>query len=521
MPVLSDESAKWLDEFKSKHGRAPKILHIGNIANNAYLNAKMLNDAGCDCDVLCNDYYHIMGCPEWEDADFDGDFLDQFYPAWQKVNLNGFKRPEWFTQGPARICIKYLIAKNIGFHSSIFWKYMNFLTRQICTFTRNRKRLILSAAIIFIVLTCSLIDFQNIILEHWKIFLLPAIMSITVTLMFSYHILGKNILFLIMRLWQPAPTYFLNKTNYLAKEMNTLFSFYDVVIGYSTAGVYPMIAGKRPYLAYEHGTIRNIPFEDNLQGRFCADTYKKADFCFITNCDNVRAAKKLELEKYCFIPHPVNENITVEDDCKRLREDLCAELNTDFIVFHPARQHWDERRHPDWEKGNDFFIKGLAKFIDEINPRASAVFVEWGSKVNESKKLIEDLGISSRVKWIKPIPNIKMIKYIKAADILADQFYLGAFGSTIPKALLHGIPSLIYINEDLHKWCFNETPPVMNVQTPEEIFIAMKKLYESSEFRKKVIQKGSEWYIKYHSNKVIVNTMVRIFSSVIGARYKK
>ena len=60
----------WLDKFRQQHGRSPRVLHIGNIANNAYNNAKLLNKVGLECDVICYGYYHIMGCPEWEDADF-------------------------------------------------------------------------------------------------------------------------------------------------------------------------------------------------------------------------------------------------------------------------------------------------------------------------------------------------------------------------------------------------------------------------------------------------------------------
>lgn len=73
------EVFQWLDAFRKSHGRPPRILHIGNIANNAYNNVKLLNKAGLDCDVICYDYYHIMGCPEWEDADFDGDVKNQFF----------------------------------------------------------------------------------------------------------------------------------------------------------------------------------------------------------------------------------------------------------------------------------------------------------------------------------------------------------------------------------------------------------------------------------------------------------
>ncbi len=49
------------NDFESKYGQKIRVLHIGNIANNAYINAKMMNEVGFDCDVLCNDYYHGYG----------------------------------------------------------------------------------------------------------------------------------------------------------------------------------------------------------------------------------------------------------------------------------------------------------------------------------------------------------------------------------------------------------------------------------------------------------------------------
>ena len=49
-----------------------------------------------------------------------------------------------------------------------------------------------------------------------------------------------------------------------------LFAHYDLVCGYATDGMYPMLVGGVPYVAFEHGTIRNIPFEPTPQGRLCA-----------------------------------------------------------------------------------------------------------------------------------------------------------------------------------------------------------------------------------------------------------
>jgi len=88
----------------------PRVLHIGNIGNNAYQNARILNSAGVPSDVLCYDYYHIMGCPEWEDADIPEvpAGFDENYPDWSKVALGGFVRPPWFAQGPLPLAALYL-----------------------------------------------------------------------------------------------------------------------------------------------------------------------------------------------------------------------------------------------------------------------------------------------------------------------------------------------------------------------------------------------------------------------------
>lgn len=120
------EQADWLKEFQRLHGRPLRVLHIGNIANNAYLNSTLLIDQGVDCHVMCHDYYHIMGCPEWEDAELEGEVEDHFRPDWTKVNLGGFERPRWFAQGPLELAALYLVARCDGRcgMSWLFWHMM-------------------------------------------------------------------------------------------------------------------------------------------------------------------------------------------------------------------------------------------------------------------------------------------------------------------------------------------------------------------------------------------------------------
>ena len=712
--VLTDEELKkWLADFQAVHKRPLKVLHIGNIANNAYLNSKILNRCGIVSDVLCGPYYHIMGYPQWEDADFTGNWGDDFHPDWVKAGAEAFKVPEWFAQGPYDECVTALLAKNgivrarkkrfsprsirqffVRCASAILRRHEKLNTRITNWIGRQKKKPIRVRLVKFarFLLACGVRPFR------WYLYGFPSVSSCfkaiasipsrcsTAILEVEGKINGKLtawiakqkkkpvrvrlvkfVRFLLscsvlpFRWWVYGFTFpsvsssframsasldrracgvltrhdarYMRLTNWIAKQekkpirirlvkfvrfllscsvlpvrwyvyrvrifspvgkffsavfspVGKFFSFifspvaklfkrrshaspapktevpapaaapapppppalnlypffvqhkddfslpwmtafnaetevladllkiYDVVIGYATSGCYPLIMGKRPYCAFEHGTIRSMPFDGTEIGKMCALTYQNADYCFITNCDNITAARRLNLQHFSFIPHPVNEDIMVESESMELRKALREELDSDFIIFHPPRQHWEAKRDPNWEKGNDFLIRGMAKFIREVNPRAAAIFIDWGKKVPESKALLKELGIENRVKWIRPLPNVQMIKYVKATDLLADQFYLGAFGSTMPKALLHGAPAMIYLDEDRHKWCFPEMPPVLNVQDPEDICAALTRVYQDREFREKLIADGKRWYMKYHSNRVIAERFVSVFKRI-------
>ena len=298
---------------------------------------------------------------------------------------------------------------------------------------------------------------------------------------------------------------------------NKLLPYYDLVHAYATDGVYPLIAGKS-YIAYEHGTLRNIPFAETLQGRCSAISYKLANHVCITNCDTIKAAKKLGLSKYSFVPHPVNEEFyDIDGDSNFFSEKLHTDLSSDFIVLHPSRQHWSNKRDTNYEKGNDILIKGFEQFIQEVDQKATAIFIEWGSSIDESKNLIDKLGISSRIIWIPVQPNRQLVRYILATDLLADQFYIGAFGSTMPKALMCRKPAMLYINEEAHRWCLEKMPPVINVKNEKEVFLGLKNVYLDKNWRDMICSQGKEWYDKYHSNNIIERDLSSIYKKALDA----
>ena len=479
-------SSKATGFFDYPIDRPLRVLHIGNIANNAYHSAKILNEAGFDCDVLCYNYYHIMGSPEWEDTDFVGKIDDDFNPNWNALDLKGFQRPRWFAQGDFTTCVNYLYA-------------------------RRKRQIERSASLWYkLILKTPLAPSDNQLMS-------PALSA---QVPFNLHI--ENLIKTFADIFPDRPDQLqladFKELGFYLPHLDLvrgLLVEYDIIQAYSTDPIWPLLVGQRPFIAFEHGTIRSIPFEDTPIGRLTALAYHQADGVIVTNCDNKRAAERLKLKDYRFIPHPVNEKWIRKGMGRLLKEQLWQELNADFLVFHPARHHWEAQRHPSWEKGNDIFIQGMARFIHKIAPRAGAVFVEWGQKVQESKELVAQLGIADRVKWIPLQHNCNMSRYIDACDLVADQFFLGAFGNIMPKALMMGTPCILYLDEEIHRWCFPEIPPIINACTPDEVYEGLTKAYQNAGWVQELADRGLRWYQDYHSNAVIFERFMTFYQDVL------
>ena len=524
--------AEWLRAFTNRHGRPPTVLHIGNIANNAYILSKALNARGIHSDVLCHNYYHIMGCPEWEEAEFVGDIGDHFFPAWENVDLRGFTRPRWFAQGPAENCLSYLIARRSGDVSAANhqWNKLDAARSRHCAIARGQQQ----NSYLF-----RMMHLQD-RSRRFAIRKLRQMRSL-VRLLFPKAFrakmrsllhggetsrgasLSERMQELIASYGQICPD---RQDSLTADDFpvgdstfqlwREALSGYDLVIGYSTDGIYPLIVG-RPYFAFEHGTIRSIPFEKTGQGRLCSLTYRLAQHAFITNADNNIAAIKLGMTNFGFLPHPSGEQKVDEAASSTLRGELRERLKSDFLILHPARHHWTAERHPSWEKGNDYFIEGFARFLHDQCPTAGAIFVNWGKSVEASRALLAQLGVSDRVLWIEPQSTCRLHTYIKATDALADQFFLGSFGAILPKALRLGRPCLIALDEDRHRWCFPEMPPVINARTPAEIHAGLSRLYHDREFARSFEIDGPRWYDTYHSLNLVTTRFLDEMRKVVVA----
>jgi glycosyltransferase involved in cell wall biosynthesis len=491
---------------------------VGNIGNNAYQNARMLNDAGIDSDVLCYDYYHLMGCPEWEDAEVGPlpEGLDHDFPDWSRVSVGGFRRPHWFAQGPLLLAMLYLRSRGTASSAGerALWRLL-----EASRWALARRRLRGAFRLCYLIavgggrFVAGLMAGSR---PPGRRAAGPGGGHGGAVPAWAEPFLRR---FATLFPERPDALRMEDLGHYAAgaRILAPLFARYDVVIGYATDAILPMLAGHPRYMAFEHGTLRSIPFEDSAAGRLTALAYRTAACAFVTNCDNVRAVERLGLDNARYVPHPVNDRLVAAADGSALRRELQDAHGADFVVFHPSRHHWEPARHPSWEKGNDVLLRGFGRFVREVAPRALLVLVRWGRTVADSEALLRAEGAEHRTLWIDPVPNRTMLRYIHASDVVADQFWLGTFGGITPKAMACGRPVLLRLDPAVHAWCFPELPPHIESRSPGDVFEGLRRSYQEPVFRAELGAASRAWYRRYHAEDAVLGTLMDALSPGPGS----
>ncbi|MGK7344308.1 MAG: glycosyltransferase family 4 protein [Candidatus Nitrospinota bacterium M3_3B_026] len=536
--AASGDPAAWLDDFARQHGRPPRILHIGNICNNAYHNAKLLNKAGADCDVINHDYYHIMGWPEWDDALFSGDFDDQFWPDWRRVKVRDFTRPRWFAQGTQKTCLAYMLARRRGrrFAAWFYWHMLNAERWYYCSGTskRWRRRLQpLRPALRYIRrrLARARDVAKNIMLKmrgqkFWNRlteWIGPGSASSANPAPGATQVAaGKRPADRCRELVEEFARRFPGRPDRLSYNellahypqvewWGALFEHYDIIHAYATMPILPLLAGKRPYIAYEHGTIRDIPFQDDEQGRKTALAYAMADAVYLTNADSIGKAEALGVsrDRMIFGLHGF-DGAVIERKLQSASSVTRMEARFGFddaatVFLAPARHHWRDG-YDTWLKGNDKIIRAMRMAADETSKRFAVVFVAWGREIELSRELIRSLDLERYVTWVEPLPKDRLIKSFSQVDCVIDQFVCPCMGGVAIDALMAGAPVITRLDEAAMNEFYGSQPPLFNCADDRQIADAMIRVIENPSLRGEMAERAKKWMARHHGNAAVVAT---------------
>jgi len=459
------EIFEWYRRWQERQGRALRVLHLGNIANNAFNNARIQRQYGIEAYVIAYENYHIMACPEWEEATFEGDFGDPFFPDWTKVDLGGYQRPKWFASGPLDLCCA-MVAAEVAGESDLADEIRRSLDRArqiVCSQTLLSRAIILALKVKrrSLMYAATAQRFATKIVRGFRA---------------SDAELDHVRLTAIWRqgAFSSSPPRVEDFSRYRSRvaPLAKLFDHFDVIQAYSIDGAWPLL-DHRPYVAYEHGTLRAIPFQDNDTGRLAATVFLGASHVFVTNIDCVAAAKRLGVlpNRVTPLPHAFDDKKLI-DFAKKNAEvrppDDC------ILFFHPARHDWGDA-DPSLVKGNDRLMRAFATVCRET-PQARLVMIAWGRDLDASRELVRSLDIEDKVQWLAPMRKPDLWRTYLSSHAVLDQFVLASFGGVTFEALALGKRVITNVDFATAGKFFSEAPPILSASTEDQIADALRKI---------------------------------------------
>lgn len=280
-------------------------------------------------------------------------------------------------------------------------------------------------------------------------------------------------------------------------DWNALFGAYDLRMFYGGSGVLGLLSDTPEYMAYEHGTIRSLPFEDSTQGRLVRAAFEQADAVFITNTDYVTAERRLEFapEKRVYIPHVFDERPLTTF----ARENRVEKRPSDPAQFFmPSRQDW-LLNDPMRSKANHLVIDAAALLVDNGDADFHVTFIAWGDDIEASKARIAEKGLDAHFSWSPTLMRRDLWMRYLQADAVMDQFLISGISGVTYEALALGCRVITKDDGVCNREFFGEAPPFLAASTPEEIAARMRQIMADVEDIAGLGATGQVWVANYHS----------------------
>ena len=125
--------------------------------------------------------------------------------------------------------------------------------------------------------------------------------------------------------------------------------------------------------------------------------------------------------------------------------------------------------------------------------------------IGKARQIIKELGIEKNIVWLKPpieqgFPRKELMNFYSIADIVADEFATGWFGSIVVEGMACSKPTLCYVDEvvmqQLYPW-----HPIISAKDPDTIAELIAEYYFDEKKRKEQGELSRKWVTEFHSIK--------------------
>jgi glycosyltransferase involved in cell wall biosynthesis len=300
----------------------------------------------------------------------------------------------------------------------------------------------------------------------------------------------------------------------VANEFADVLEQYDIIQGYSIDGFIPFINGFKNYTCYEHGTLREVPFEKSYNGILCSASYKNAAFSFVTNSDVLPSVQRLKLkrERTVYLPHAFDDEkiSTFRAGLKLPKRD--SRVTT---FFSPTRHHW-HAAPASMQKGNDLFLRAAAQ-VAQTDRDFRIILVEWGVDVHRSKDLILELGINDMVSWKPSLNKAELRQLYCSSDVVVDQFRIPAIGGVTFEAMALGRRVITNLDEAQSGEFFGAAPPCLAADSVETCTARILEVLSDPLDDNRRGDAARLWFEKCHSAQRVVALQLAAYQTICAA----
>ncbi len=269
----------------------------------------------------------------------------------------------------------------------------------------------------------------------------------------------------------------------------------------------------KPYIACATGSdIRELAQGSGARSVLMRLYFRRAARTLLLNLDMGPLADGLGLSNAEFFPFAIDtRKYSPQPVARRYGQE------GELLFFMPSHLDWgvtDDAPGRNSTKGNDRFLRAFARALAE-GARAHLVLLDRGPDRLVARELIEELGIAKSVTFLGEMPKNELVELFRMADVVVDQFDVGAFGATGLEAMACGKPVMIHINDQCAARCYAELPPVLNCRSEAEILDAIRRARDVA-WREEIGQKARAFIVRHHDAEAVGDRLIELYARILA-----
>lgn len=279
-------------------------------------------------------------------------------------------------------------------------------------------------------------------------------------------------------------------------------------------------AAQFQYAAYVSGTpyvfgqsggeIWFDPARDDAYGRLQRRALEKAAVILTSNPITLAHMRRYGWAHSLYVPWFLDDEIYAPGPAD-MRPEWRERTGGDFFVLMSARidDHW---------KGSQIALEGFARFAAD-HPGARLVTLRWGAEEASLDERLRALGIADRVLILPCVGKRRLVRLLRSADVLIEQFVLGYYGGSALEALACGTPVVMRLEAEQYAGLLKgDTPPVLQAATAPEVADRLRELAASTALAGDVRERSRDWFLRNHAASTWMGPYTQLLRHVASGR---